>query len=173
MTHAVPLWARGLAPDEVAPQAPVYLPTTPPWELPPPGAINFLSENAGGSSIGPGPTTLRIASLVTPGHMVGVIREVQFEINNILATTVIRFELQFNGVTVPGFSRTMFPKAAATDVFAFDPRTTMVEIPGNEPEVSVLVRLTDGGTYLVGVMFRGWFYDERIRHAYRQRAIAG
>lgn len=171
MTAAVPLWARGFAPDEVAAEAPVYLPTTPPWELPPPGAVNFIGEQSG--SIGPGPATLRLASLVTPGHMVGVIREIQFEINNILATTVIRFELQFNGVTVPGFSRSLFPKAAATDVFQFDPRVTMLEVPANEPEISVLVRLTDGGTYTVGAMFRGWYYAQAIKTAFQRRAIVG
>lgn len=171
MTAAVPLWARGVGPDEVAPPAPVYRSITAPWELPPPGAINFLSEQSA-SLAGPG-TTLRLASLVCPAHMVGVIRELQFEIDNIVATTVIRYELQFNGMTVPGFSRTLFPKVAAADIFAFDPRTTMIEIPGNEMEVSVLVRLTDAGPYTIGAMFRGWWYAESIWHAFRESRMAG
>ena len=71
------------------PPTPVRIPRSAPWEVPPPGAIAFFGQ-ARTSITGPAAPPDVVATLApqnTPAHFVGVIRELTFQINDVVATT--------------------------------------------------------------------------------------
>jgi hypothetical protein len=69
--------------------------------------------------------------------------------------------MRVNQAVLSGTSIEVFPKNASSDLIEFDPNTTRIEVPeGATADVQVTIRAGDVGTYLVGAMYRGWWYPE-------------
>jgi hypothetical protein len=155
--QSVPEAAGGLSTPVFAFPAPFF---------PPPNARNFY--RTGTATVGPGPATTVIAGtpLVLPQNTVGVIRDISFDVNNLLLSSLIFFTLRINGGGVEGFTNIqMFPRAVASVSLAFDPGTVQVRIPSGAT-IDVFVRVTDAGTYPLGATFRGWFYGMDVAALY-------
>lgn len=147
------------------------VPSSAPWEVPPPGAINFNGQErttitgAAGADV-----TAILAQLNTPEHLVGVVRELSFQINDVTVSSDVVFTFRINQGGVEGFQFDIFPKSASTDIVEYDPPTTMVPISkGSLMDVLVRVRAGDIATYLVGAFYRGWWYAEDLDQAWRER----
>lgn len=146
------------------PPTPVSIPTAAPWEQPPPGAVPFISQEraqlTGDALVD---VTQSFAQIVTPEHFVGVIRELSFQINDLVVTSDIEFALRFNQGSVQGYAFDVFPKSAAHDLIEYDPNVTMIRIP-LEAVIDVLARIRAGdiGIYLMGTTIKGWWYAEDL-----------
>ena len=146
------------------PPTPVSIPKKAPWETPPPGAIPFIGQeraqlvgNAGAD------VTQSFAQVTTPSHLVGVIRELSFQVNSLVVTSDIKFALRFNQGPVQGYSFDVFPKSASHDLIEYDPNVTFIRIP-LEATIDVLARIRAGdvGIYLMGATIKGWWYAEDL-----------
>lgn len=139
-----------------------------PWVTPPPGAINFLGqERATVTGAAGADTTQILAQLNTPDHYRGVIRELAYQVNDVVVSSNIQFALRFSQGKIPGATLDIFPKSASTDLIEFDPPTTMFRLPMNALiDVLVTVRAGDIGTYLVGAVYKGWWYPEEMDTAF-------
>lgn len=136
--------------------------------VPPPTALDFsASANA---SFGPGPATQTIATFTIPRGSIGVVRAISFQINNMLVTTIISFALTINEAPVPGWTYSIFPRAAANVVVSFGPEETFVKVPDGALVGFQVIR-TDAGTNLVGGLFHGWHFSKTIAAAYGMAGI--
>lgn len=176
MTHN-PLYAPPIPPEqrfrETAPErAPFF--RFAPWESPPPGFIPFVSqERASMTGNGAVVVTQRLAYLETPDGMRGVIRELIYRINDVALTTNVTFNLRFDQGQVQSTRVEVFPKVASTDLIEFDPSVTVLKVPsGSAMDVLVSIAAGDIGTYLVGTLFRGWWYPEDFDRQWSQRINA-
>lgn len=134
----------------------------PPWLIPPPGAINFNKEEI--VSIA-GALSQAVAVRDTPDFMAGVIRELSYSINDVLLTTDVTFALRLSQAPQDGFIIKVFPKVVSSDVYQFDPPTTVIRIPSGAA-MDVLVTVNDVQTYSVKVSYRGWWYDELLNQQF-------
>jgi len=97
------------------------------------------------------------------------VRELAYQINNTVVTTDVQFTLRVNQGAVQGTEIEVFPKAAAHDLIEFDPAVTVIHISvGALVDIQIRVRAADLGTYLVGGIYRGWYYPEEYFEAYRR-----
>lgn len=161
----------GLSPEYAfheAPPTPQYVPTVAPWEQPPPGAIDFLAQSrATVTGLAGADVTQVLAQLITPEHMVGVVRELSYQINDVVSSTNVNFAFRVNQGPVQGYRLDVFPKVASHDLIEFDPNVTMIRVPkASDLDVLVTVRAGDIGTYLVGAVFKGWWYPEELDSLY-------
>lgn len=133
-----------------------------PRNTPPPGAIPFIAQERAsliGSAVSD--VTAILARLQCPQFYLGVVRELSFFVNDLATTSNIVFAMRVNQAVLPSTSIEVFPKNASSDLIEFDPNTTRIEVPeGATADVQVTIRAGDVGTYLVGAMYRGWWYPE-------------
>lgn len=100
------------------------------------------------------------------GGELGVIRSLTLNINDMLQTTNVRFDLLFDGAPVDGWSDLrIFPRVAASVSATYEPAVTMVLVPEGS-QVSVRIRVIDGGTYQVGASYTGWRYSTSLAARY-------
>lgn len=116
-----------------------------------------------------GPNTITLASFAVPRHMVGVIREVTFQVNDVVTSSDITFTIRTNQSPVTGYVYALFPRAASHITVEFDPYSTYVPLPDGAL-VDVQVRVVDIGTYLIGATLRGWLYPGDLETQYQQGA---
>lgn len=139
----------------------------PPWVYPPPvGSRNFYIQGAG--AIGPGPTGYVLVPgtrYVVPNGFRAIIREINLDVNNLLATSNITFQLRINNGGVQGYTMAVFPRALASFSSAFGPDSTMVFVPEGGV-VEIFVNVVDAVVYNLGASYRGWQYTDKIAVRY-------
>lgn len=138
----------------------------PPWVYPPPGARYFYPTS--NVTLGAGPLVQELPATVyqVQTNNVGVIREINLNVNNLLATSNITFRLLFNGAPVQGYDGMfVFPRAVASFSSTFDANSTMVFVPDGA-RISIQVQVVDAVAYQVGASYRGWYYSKAIAEQY-------
>ena len=156
--------AAGVQPRPGSPQARGgELTKLPARFMPPPTAQDFSASAS--QAVGPGPVQALITNFTIPRGSVGVIRSINFNINNMLATTVVAIALTLNQGVASGWSYNIFPRAAASLSVAFGPEETFIKVPDGSL-VGFLVTLTDAGTYLIGGTFHGWHFSKNLAEEY-------
>lgn len=136
--------------------------------VPPSTAQDFSA--AANASFGPGPLTQVIATFTIPRGSIGVVRSVSFQINNMLVTTLISFAVTINEAPYPGWTYSIFPRAAANVVVSFGPEETFIKVPDGAL-VGFQVTRTDAGTNLVGGLFHGWHFSKSIAAQYGMAGV--
>lgn len=97
------------------------------------------------------------AAVTLPKNFIGIIRGYSIYIDNMLTTTNVIYTLLIDGNPAPGYgSLTMFPRAAPSVSNGFD---AFVRIPDGAT-VTVKFQNMDGGSYIVGASFSGWFWPK-------------
>lgn len=105
--------------------------------------------------------TVGVNQLLTPAGLViampvgytGVVRSITIDVNDIAATTDLRYSLRIGGTPVPGYdSLRHFPRVAASVSRDFD---AYIVIPDGRT-LDVLVTNVDGGAHKVGGSITGW-----------------
>lgn len=144
--------------------AALSLQVPPPHLVPPPDhyAIHVDTFGAAFNALNT-PAVIPGSLFVLPPNMVGVIRAVSLNINNLTAAIAPTWSLRFNGGSVPGWAPlTMFPRAAATISVAYGPDETFIRVP-EETQVDFLFTVgpADPNTYQAGVTYAGWYFDTR------------
>ena len=111
-----------------------------------------------------GPTSAVLAPVQLSSRSVGVIRELSFSVNNLLASSQVTFVLRINGAPVDGYTFAVFPfNTPHITISALEKGDReYVEAPTNA-SIDVAVTVADGGSYLVGVNYAGWSYPEDLR----------
>lgn len=127
--------------------------------VPPPTAQDFSAS--ANQSVGPGPVTVVIATFTIPRGSIGVVRSLSFQINNMLVSTIVSFAFTLNEAPVPGWSYSIFPRAAANVIVSFGPEETFIKVPDGAL-CGFQVTLTDAGTNLVGGLFHGWHFSKSV-----------
>jgi hypothetical protein len=94
-----------------------------------------------------------------------VVRSIVFNINNMLATTVVNLALTLNQGVASGWSYNVFPRAAASVALSFGPEETFIKVPDGSL-IGFFVTLTDAGTYLIGGTFHGWHFSKSVAEEY-------
>ena len=156
--------AAGVRPSPGSPQARGgELSKLPARFMPPPTAQDFSASAS--QAVGPGPVVATIANFTIPRGSVGVVRSIVFNINNMLATTIVSLALTLNQGVASGWSYNVFPRAAASVALSFGPEETYIKVPDGSL-VGFLVTLTDGGTYLIGGTFHGWHFSKSVAEEY-------
>ena len=156
--------AAGVQPRPGSPEARGgQLTKLPAYFMPPPTAQDFSAS--ANQSVGPGPTVVTIATFRIPRGAVGVIRSINFNINNMLATTIVALALTINEGVASGWSYNVFPRAAASVSLSFGPEETFIKVPDGSL-VGFQVTLTDAGTYIIGGLFHGWHFSKNIAQEY-------
>lgn len=127
-----------------------------PADFAPTGAVFFSPFDQRDATVGPAATDLTGATLAIGAGFVGVIRSLAFTVNNLLASSVIAFDLLINGAGVPGFSNVrIVARPLASWDENFTPDITRIDIPENAT-ISARVRVTDAVVYNVAVRYTGW-----------------
>ncbi len=160
--------ATGAARSDLGPVAPT--PGAPnlavfPWAIePPPDALDFNADAT--VAPGAGPVTVVPAGLlvVLQRGYVGVVKDVSFVVNNMLATTNVRFSLRVNGSPVQGWdSVTVLPRIAASVANGWDRR--VIRIPDGA-RIDWAITVADAGVYQIGVQYHGWSVSKRTAERY-------
>lgn len=134
----------------------------PPWQVPPVGGQSFYISTF--ATLGVGPVVYEFPNSVftIPVGNVAIIRSLTFNVNNIVATSVIQFKLLFNGSPVQGYDQiNIFPRVAASVSVSFTADDTYINVP-DACRISVQVSVTDAVAYTVGADFKGWYYPKRF-----------
>lgn len=126
----------------------------PPELYPIVGAQEFR-KNEQFASAAAGVLTPAALQTVLPDRYVGVIRVFSYGLLLMLATTVVKWELLFNGGPVAGQSFTFFPGpvpriTANEDLYLRVPMGTTIDVRFTN---------TDGAAYTVGAGYYGWFWQ--------------
>jgi hypothetical protein len=142
--------------------------SAPPWQVMPAGAIPFIVQGRGsitGQDLAN--TSIVICQAQAPQFYVGVVRELAYQINDIVQTSDVEFAFRVNESPVLDATIKVFPKTASHDLIEFDPNVTMIRIAEfGTIDVRVTVFAGDINTYLVGAVVRGWWYPEHFDRAY-------
>lgn len=136
-----------------------------PQVTPPRGSRPFLEQQRQ-SVTGPN-VSITLARFRVPPHMVAIIREITYQVNDVVTSTDITFRLRSNDSSVTGYVYALFPRAASHVSVEFDPYSTYVPI-SDGAEVDVRVTVVDIGMYLVGATLRGWVYPGDLETQYQQ-----
>lgn len=137
----------------------------PPWEVPPPGAVPFLQQERATVIGNAGANVDQIlAQFECPKQFAGIIRGLQYQINDVVVSSNCLFALRFNQSPTPRGTLAVFPKSASHDLIEYDPNITFFHIPPGSV-VDVLFRILAGdiNTYLAGTVYDGWLYPEEYR----------
>ena len=140
----------------------------PPWMFPPGDAARYIFREDDRTLAG-GPvaqTEMVGATFQIPSQNVAVIRELNFNVNNMLITSDITFRVLFNEGPVEGYTFKIFPRAAASISVAFPAESTVLHVP-EATRVSLTVQVADAGVYQVGCSWRGWFYSKDIHNRFK------
>jgi hypothetical protein len=139
----------------------------PPWMFPPGDAGRYIFQEDD-RTLAAGPVAETIMTGTTfrvPQQNVAVLRELNFNVNNLLTTSDITFRLKFNGSVVEGYTIKVFPRAASSVSVAFPAESTVIHVPEGV-EITMTVQVGDAGAYQVGSSIRGWFYSKDIWNKY-------
>ena len=154
----------GAAPAPAARRAVYALP--PPTEAPAPGTAYIRAQGRNAAqTLADGEVVLGTLQLST--GQVGVIRIVEFDINNLLGTSDIRFRIRVDGAVPRGWEWTPFATAAALFAKEFPPESTYIRLPENA-QVEVTGEVLDAGTYDLGADIQGWQYGSELRDGYQE-----
>lgn len=97
------------------------------------------------------------ATFTVPDNNLAVIRGVTFYVTNMLTTTNILFSLLINDGAPSGYGGvTIFPRVAPFVGNGFE---SMIRFQG-AAVIRCVFSNVDGGTYVVGASFSGWFWPE-------------
>lgn len=100
-----------------------------------------------------------------PANTFGVIRSVTLYITNMLTTTNVDYSLIINNSPAQGYAQLqIFPRVAPFVSNGFD---CMVRFQG-PAEIHVAFDNNDGGNYVVGAAFSGWFWPQASDARWRQ-----
>lgn len=136
----------------------------PPRYVQPPEGKAIYSEAQ--VTLGPGPANAEVAVFTLPVNTVGILRELLLNVNNMFVTTNVRWTLLFNQGPVFGYTNlTIFPRSAASVSSSFIAESTFIDVP-DRCRISVRINVVDGGTYQLGVTFRGWFWSKSVQARY-------
>lgn len=137
----------------------------PPEFFPPPGSRYIYGEGRA-TIAGPNTTTV-IAGLTVqvPRNAVGVIREINLNINDMLVTTDVRWRFTLSGQLVQGYDLTLFPRLAASVSASFSPESVSIPFPDGAL-IQFPITVVDAGSYLVGASYRGWFFSKQTAKEY-------
>ncbi len=163
-----PLPSPGGAPGGLAAAAVVRSVPPPHW-IPPPNAGAFNVEaNWNGFNVGNTPMVIPGSAFVLPEGQVGVIRSLSLNVNILLATSLLVWQLRFDGVPMQGWNAlTIFPRAVASASVTFGGNECFIPIPeGAAIDAQMVVGVGDGNTYQAGIAFSGWFYDKTLAEAF-------
>lgn len=155
------------APERLRPHAPPDRGRVPLWadprKEPPPGHRRFTSQTPlGGQSVGPGPGfSLAVAAFTLNAPVLGIIRELTFDVDGLLASSLITFALRVNAGPVAGYTYRIFPFVSPHVAVTYDVNTTYVELP-SRATVDVLVTVGDAQSYVIGVTIGGWDYPKDL-----------
>lgn len=144
----------------------------PPHIYPPTeGYTDFFPTAAAQTVTGPNTTVVLTAPTFTlPTNSVGVIRELNFNVNALLTSSDITFQVLVDGSPRVGFDAiNIFPRAAASINLNLPPENTFLKLP-DAAVVQIRVTVVDGGSYQLGADFRGWFFSKSVGDQYGFRA---
>lgn len=136
-----------------------------PEVFPIPDATEFNIE---GQVSSPGAGTLVItgAAFTIPSNTLAIVRSVTIYVQNMLATTNVTFTLFVNTSPVPGYQGlTIFPGASPRISNTFD---SFIRIIG-PANISAQATNIDGGAYLLGLAFSGWYWPITSDGRWKQR----
>lgn len=109
--------------------------------------------------------TITGTTFTVPSSTFGVIRSVTLYITNMLTTTNVTYSLVINNSPVQGYNQlSIFPRAAPFVSNAFD---CMLRFSG-PADIKMVFDNRDGGTYVVGGAYSGWFWPQSSDTRWRQ-----
>ena len=101
-----------------------------------------------------------------PQNSIGYIRSIQFDINDVVATTLVTFSLLFNEAPVPGWNNIrVFPRVASSVSISYGPEETFIRVPDGQT-IALRVTVTDANTYVVGALYHGWHFSKSLAGDY-------
>lgn len=104
------------------------------------------------------------ASIVVPQGSRAIIVGVALYITNMLTTTSVSWSVRVNQVPQPGYANIgIFPRADAIATNTFD---IPIRVMG-PATVDVVYTNADGGSYVVGASFSGWFWATTSDQRYK------
>lgn len=129
-----------------------------PEVLPIPAAHEFNIEgHVATAGVSAGPINIVNAAFRVPPNNLAVIRGVTFYITDMTTATNMVFSLLINGGAPAGYGGvTIFPRNAPFVANGFE---SMIRFNGDANIQGVFTN-NDGGTYIVGVSFSGWYWPE-------------
>jgi hypothetical protein len=129
-----------------------------PEDSPIPDAHEFNVEGAvATAAVTANPVAITGCSYTVPAGSLGVVRNVSVYINNMLATTDVRWFVYIDGSPVAGYAPiTVFSRVAAFVGTSFDAK---IRITG-PATVSISFMNVDGGAYSVGAALGGWDWPQ-------------
>lgn len=136
---------------------------------PPRGTDFILNGNAAALTAANTPQELGGSFPFTlPSGSVGVVRSLVLQVNQLLATSDLRWRLKINSSPVSGWNDlTVFPRAAASFSLAYGPEETFIEVP-EAARLSLEVEVLDAGTYTMGASLHGWYYNQAYEETFAQ-----
>jgi len=139
----------------------LYLPN----ERPIPGATLFNISGQQTTTLAQNNVLIPGAALELPTNALARIDNLTLFVQALQPTSQLTFDLLFNSRPVPGFTQlSIFPGLAALFV---DPYDIFLDVPKNTL-IQVRFTNTDGGSYLMGASFSGWFWAEAAGRAWIQ-----
>jgi hypothetical protein len=115
-----------------------------------------------GATTGNTPAQLPGSPFILPQGMVGVIRSIILDVNNLLPSSDLVWSLRFNQSPVQGWDAlSIFPRNVAAAQLAYTAEETAIPIPEGV-EVDFLFTVNDGGTYTAGATWHGWMYPADV-----------
>jgi hypothetical protein len=153
LEEGAPELSRGL-PRYVPVFSPELYPIPDAQEFNPAGSIATAAVESKAIPIAPqyGPDA---SAITLPGGNIGIIRSFSISITNMLTTTNVTFTLLVNGGPVGGYGGiSITPRVSPYVNIPFD---CFIRLP-NAAKVTASFNNIDGGNYVVGVTFGGWFW---------------
>jgi hypothetical protein len=152
--------ANGNAPESILAQS-VFLPEV----FPIPDAKEFNPLGSQATAVVQVNQVIPGTVFDVPANTFGVIRSVTFYITNMLTTTNVTYSLLIQFAAAQGYSQVaIFPRVAPFVSNSFD---CMVRFLG-PARVQINFDNNDGGTYVVGGSFSGWFWPQASDARWRQ-----
>lgn len=143
---------NGTPPAQVSRQLAAYYPE----QYPIPDARIFAVEGDATTAVAQNNVQIPLnAQAVIPPNVMGIVKSLTFQIDNMLITTNVVFTLLYNLVPVQGYNNIkLFPRAAPYVGLEYDTPFRFVG-PGT---FTCTFSNLDGGTYTVGVNFDGFYW---------------
>lgn len=141
----------------------------PPHWIPPPNAGAFnIEANWNAFNVGNTPMVIPGSGFVLPADQVGVIRSLSLNVNILLATSLLVWQLRVNGVPLQAWNAlTIFPRAVASASVTWGGNECFIPISeGGAIDAQIVVGVGDGSTYQLGIAYSGWFYDKTLAEAF-------
>lgn len=140
----------------------------------PPGATDFFQfANAAGLDAATSPVEPAGLIFTVPGNNVAVIRGVTLNVNNLLPSSDIVWQLLENGSPIQGWDAlTIAPRTAASVSASFPPESTVVRV-SDGAQLGMRLEVRDAGTYDVAASYNGWFYGKALADRYLSMFTAG